>query len=287
MREVRADQRPEDDDRERAEQRERELALVARLAPRDHRREEDAGRDERGGDPEDRQLHVPGAHQVVREGARQVEAEEARRGRRGSAATRRRRASGAGTAPPSRRRTRRSPAAPASARRRPARGTRASPARGRASRGRAPSGRTRRRACRSRRAARSATAPTRRSRSRSACCRRAAPAASCSCTSSCGRAGWPPRPRPSRRRTRSAAELRRVGDRVRREAVLGRRVGEEARVVGHEPPERRRLRAREGRACGRRVVAVRAQVLDRPLHRRSRSRGRRTTSRTRLEERRR
>ena len=67
--EVGADQRAEDDDRERAEQRERELALAARLAPGDHRREEDAGRDERGRDPEDRQLHVPGAHQVVGEDA--------------------------------------------------------------------------------------------------------------------------------------------------------------------------------------------------------------------------
>jgi hypothetical protein len=32
--------------------------------------------DERGGDPEDRQLDVPGAHQVVREDLREVEAEE-------------------------------------------------------------------------------------------------------------------------------------------------------------------------------------------------------------------
>ena len=85
--EVGADQRAEDDDRERAEQRERELALVLRLAAGDHRREEDPGRDERGRDPEDRQLHVPGAHQVVREDPRQVEAEEVRRSRRGSAAT--------------------------------------------------------------------------------------------------------------------------------------------------------------------------------------------------------
>jgi hypothetical protein len=76
-RKVRADQRPENHHRQRAEQPERKLVLVARLAPRDHRRQEDARSDERGRDPEDRQLHVPGAHQVVREPAREVEAEEA------------------------------------------------------------------------------------------------------------------------------------------------------------------------------------------------------------------
>ena len=48
------------------------------LAPGDHRRQEDAGGDERGRHPEDRQLHVPGAHQVVREDLREVDAEEAR-----------------------------------------------------------------------------------------------------------------------------------------------------------------------------------------------------------------
>ena len=62
--EERADQRAEDDHGEGAEQQEGELALAARLAPGDHRRQEDAGRDERRGDPEDRELHVPGAHQV-------------------------------------------------------------------------------------------------------------------------------------------------------------------------------------------------------------------------------
>ena len=141
--EVGADQRAEDDDRERAEQGEGELALVLRLAAGDHRRQEDPGGDERGRDPEDRELHVPGAHQVVGEDLGEVEAEEAVDARRGSAATRRRRTSGSGTAPPSRRRTRRSPAAPASARRRRARGTRASPARARASRACRPSGRRR------------------------------------------------------------------------------------------------------------------------------------------------
>ena len=92
--EERADQRAEHDHRQRAEQRERQLALVLGLAPGDHRREEDARGHERGGDPEQRELHVPGAHQVVREDRREVEAEEARRARRGSAARRRRRTSG-------------------------------------------------------------------------------------------------------------------------------------------------------------------------------------------------
>ena len=76
--EERADQGAEDDDRQRAEQRERELALMPRLAPGDHRREEDPGGHERRRDPEQRELHVPGAHQVVREDLREVEAEEAR-----------------------------------------------------------------------------------------------------------------------------------------------------------------------------------------------------------------
>ena len=47
-REERADQRSEDDDGEGAEEGERELALVLRLPPGDHRREEDPGGDERG-----------------------------------------------------------------------------------------------------------------------------------------------------------------------------------------------------------------------------------------------
>ena len=72
-----ADQRAEDHHRERAEQQEGELALAARLAPGDHRREEDARGDERGGDPEDRELHVPGAHQVEREDLGEVDPEEA------------------------------------------------------------------------------------------------------------------------------------------------------------------------------------------------------------------
>ena len=75
--EVRADQRPEDHHRQRAEQREGKLALVPRLAAGDHRRQEDPGRDERGGHPEQRELDMPGPHQVVREQLGQVEAEEA------------------------------------------------------------------------------------------------------------------------------------------------------------------------------------------------------------------
>ena len=71
-----ADQSSEDHHCERSEQHEGELALAARLAPGDHRREEDAGRDERGGDPEDRELHVPGAHQVEGQKLGQVDPEE-------------------------------------------------------------------------------------------------------------------------------------------------------------------------------------------------------------------
>ncbi len=74
--EVGADERPEHDHRERAEQREGELALVARLAAGDHRRQEDPGRYERRRDPEDRELDMPGPHEVVREHRREVEAEE-------------------------------------------------------------------------------------------------------------------------------------------------------------------------------------------------------------------
>ena len=75
--EVRPDQRAEHDDGEGSQQRVGERALALGLAPGDHRREEDARRDERGRDPEDRELDVPGAHQVVREDRGEVEAEEA------------------------------------------------------------------------------------------------------------------------------------------------------------------------------------------------------------------
>jgi hypothetical protein len=74
--EVGADERPEHHDRERAEQGEGQLALMARLAAGDHRRQEDPCRHERRRDPEDRQLDVPGPHEVVREDLREVEAEE-------------------------------------------------------------------------------------------------------------------------------------------------------------------------------------------------------------------
>ena len=49
----------------------------ARLAPGDHRREEDSRCDERRGHPEDGELHVPGAHQVERGELGQVHPEEA------------------------------------------------------------------------------------------------------------------------------------------------------------------------------------------------------------------
>ena len=109
--EVGPDQRPEDHDGQGAEQREGELALVLGLAAGDHRREEDPGRDERGGNPEQRQLDVPGAHQVVGEDLGQVDAEEVVDLRAVVLRWRRPRASGSGTAPPSRRRTTRSRAA--------------------------------------------------------------------------------------------------------------------------------------------------------------------------------
>ena len=53
------------------------LLWPLRLAAGDHRRQEDAGGHERGGDEEDRQLHVPGADQVVGEDLGDVDAEEA------------------------------------------------------------------------------------------------------------------------------------------------------------------------------------------------------------------
>ena len=56
----------------------RRACPAARLAPRDHRGEEDAGGHERCRDPEDRQLHVPGAHQVEGQQLGQVDPEEAR-----------------------------------------------------------------------------------------------------------------------------------------------------------------------------------------------------------------
>ncbi len=74
--EIGADQRPEHDDGERAEQRVRQRPLMPRLTARDHRRQEDAGGDERRRDPEQRKLDVPGAHEVVREPLREIDPEE-------------------------------------------------------------------------------------------------------------------------------------------------------------------------------------------------------------------
>ena len=50
-----------------------------RLGAADERREEEAARHPGGGDPEDRELQVPGAQQVVGEPAREVEAVEGAR----------------------------------------------------------------------------------------------------------------------------------------------------------------------------------------------------------------
>ena len=83
--EVRADQRAEHHDGQRAEQREGQRALMLRLAPGDHRREEDPGRHERRRHPEDRELDVPGAHEVVGEHAAPGRSRRSRRCRRGSA----------------------------------------------------------------------------------------------------------------------------------------------------------------------------------------------------------
>jgi hypothetical protein len=67
-----------DDDDERAQEPEREPALPPRLPLRDHRREEDPGREVRGRDEEDRQLEMPGPDEVVRQPVGEVEAKEAR-----------------------------------------------------------------------------------------------------------------------------------------------------------------------------------------------------------------
>ena len=204
---------------------------MLRLAPGDHRREEDPGGDERRRDPEDRELDVPGAHQVVREDLGEVEAEEA--GELGAVVLRwpRRPASGAGTAP----------AITKKNQRRRALRRRQRDVAGRAERERRllapvpaetqpqrPKTREQEPDAAEQRDQREHA--TRRARSRSACCRRAAPAASCSCRSSRGRAGSPTPPRPSS--AKNAVSCRSsvaVGDRVRAQPVLGRRVGEEAR----------------------------------------------------------
>jgi hypothetical protein len=72
-----ADEAAEDDYRQSAEQPVGQPLLPPGFAAGDHRSEEDAGRQERGGRPEDRELHVPGPHHVVWQELRQVETEEA------------------------------------------------------------------------------------------------------------------------------------------------------------------------------------------------------------------
>src|SRR5262249_44858401 len=74
--EVLAEQAAENHDRERAEEHQGAQALTAWLVAADQRREEQATRDPGGGDPEDRQLQVPRAQEVVREPSRQVETVE-------------------------------------------------------------------------------------------------------------------------------------------------------------------------------------------------------------------
>ena len=71
-----ADQAAEDDDRECREQPVGEPVLAPRLAPRDHWREEDPSRKERGRDEEDCELDVEGASEVERQQLGQIDAEE-------------------------------------------------------------------------------------------------------------------------------------------------------------------------------------------------------------------
>jgi hypothetical protein len=71
-----ADQAAEDDHRERREQAVGEPVLAAGLAPGDHRRKEDPGREERGRDKEDRELDVEGAGEVEGQELGEVDAEE-------------------------------------------------------------------------------------------------------------------------------------------------------------------------------------------------------------------
>ena len=164
-------------------------------------------RPKRRGDPEEGELHVPGARQVVRERSARGRIRRSRRSRRDSVARRRRPASGARTARPSRRRTRRIARWAGVSATSPGGGTTALPARDRASPGIA-SARRRRTKCRCRPTARSGTERSRRSRWRSAGCRLVARAASCWCRSSRGPGGWSSRPRPSIRRRPSVGAAR-------------------------------------------------------------------------------
>ena len=64
------------DHRQRAQQQIGKHALAARFAAGDHRHEKNARRQIRRGDPENRQLQMPGAGDVERQHARQIEAEK-------------------------------------------------------------------------------------------------------------------------------------------------------------------------------------------------------------------
>ena len=71
-----ADQAAEDDDRKCGQQAVGEPVLSLRLAPGDHRRQEDPGGEEGGRDEEDRELDVEGAGEVEGEQLGEVDAEE-------------------------------------------------------------------------------------------------------------------------------------------------------------------------------------------------------------------
>ena len=89
-----ADEATADDDGKRAEQRERAETLHRWFLTADEWCEEETTRDPRGGDPENGELEMPGAKQVVRQPAREIETVEAP-GRRDNALARHRRASAA------------------------------------------------------------------------------------------------------------------------------------------------------------------------------------------------
>ena len=75
--EVGAGERADHDDDERAEEREDEGALPLRLVPvRDHRADEEPGREPAGRDPEHRELQVPAARRRVREDRPGVDPEQ-------------------------------------------------------------------------------------------------------------------------------------------------------------------------------------------------------------------
>ena len=236
------------------------------LAPGDHRREEDAGRDERRRDPEQRELDVPGAHQVVGEDAREVEAEEAadvgpvvlarrpderldQEQRRhheeepGAGALRRREGDIAGRAERQRRLLAPVPAeeAPAAedAEQDP------DPAEQRDQREDAPDDHVGGRLVVDARLGRPVVG------------------VGVVVARPLGR-GRPRRPAEERGQL---PQLVAVGDRVRPQPVLRRRVGEEARVVPDQPPVGLGLRGRERERAGALVVAVGAELGDRAARR--------------------